>query len=320
MSIIKGISRLIRLPNLIMVVLTMYIMRWSIVRPILDLMGFEPEMPEWSFALLVLSTLLITAAGNVINDFHDVRADRVNNPGRVVIDSLVSRRQAIFAHFMLNSIGVVIGVFVSFFHKIEWLSLIFLAVPVLLWSYSLTLKHLPLLGNLTISILTGNVPLLVLLFEYPLLTRAHADALILEPQLFSPVLYWIIAFSIFAFLTNLIRELIKDGQDIPGDSEVGSKTIAIKMGIGALKWLIIILSFLTVILLGLIFLLFLPDWISLVYFIVFLALPFIVLLFKLVKVNSSADFKPVSSLVKLIMFFGILYAPIAYFIMQSFIA
>ena len=71
MNRMQAISRLVRLPNLIMVILTMYLMRWSIVRPLLDLLGFDPVMPEWSFALLVFSTVMITAAGNVINDFHD---------------------------------------------------------------------------------------------------------------------------------------------------------------------------------------------------------------------------------------------------------
>ncbi len=319
MTKIQAISRLIRLPNLIMVVLTMYLMRWSVIRPILDLLGFDPEMPEWSFALLVLSTLFITAAGNVINDFHDVKADRVNHPERVVIDRFISRRQAILTHFTFNIIGVVLGIMIAFYHNIEWLSLIFLVVPGLLWLYSLTLKNTPLIGNLAVSLLTGTVPLLVLLFEYPLLNQAHQDILKNEPGLFTPILYWIAAFALFAFLTNLIRELVKDAQDIPGDLEAGSQTLAIRIGIQSLKWVVAIITIITLIILAYLFFYHLTDWISLVYFVFFLVLPFILVFYKLLRAKEPGDFKPISLLIKLIMFFGILYAPIAYYIMHSFI-
>ena len=319
MTKIQAVSRLIRLPNLIMVVLTMYLMRWSVIRPILDLLGFDPEMPEWSFALLVLSTLFITAAGNVINDFHDVKADRVNHPDRVVIDRFISRRQAILTHFTLNIIGVLLGILIAFYHRIEWLFLVFLVVPGLLWLYSLSLKNMALIGNLVVSLLTGTVPLLVLMFEYPLLIHAHQDILQNEPDLFKPILYWIAAFALFAFLTNLIRELVKDAQDIPGDLEAGSQTLAIRIGIKSLKRLVFVITILTLAVLGYIFFYYLPDWISLVYFVVFLAIPFILVLYKLIRARESQDFKPISYLAKLIMFFGILYAPVAYYIMHSFI-
>lgn len=300
-----------------MVALTMYIMRWSIVIPILGYMGLEEEMPEWSFTLLVLSTLLITAAGNVINDFHDVRADQINQPDKVVIDRKVSRRKAILAHFMLNSLGVIIGVFICFYHQIYWLSLIFIVVPGLLWWYSIKLKHLPFYGNAVVSLLTGTVPLLVILFEYPLLTRAHQVAIENETVTIMPVVYWILAFAIFAFLSNLIREMVKDGEDLLGDVEAGSRTLAIELGIKRLKLVIALLTFVSLVFLSLIFLIYLPDWISLAYFILLLGLPFVVVLILTLRVKEPKDFAPVSFLVKLIMFFGILYAPVSYFITQN---
>lgn len=317
MKTMQSISRLVRLPNILMVILTMYLMRWSIVRPILDLLGFEPIMPEWSFALLVLSTVLITAAGNVINDFHDVKADRVNHPEKVVIDRFVSRRQAIVSHLVLNFVGSTLGVFISFYHWQPWLALIFLGVPFILWLYSLSFKHQPLIGNLVVSILTATVPMLVILFEYPLLKESHAEQLVYEPGLFHPILYWIAIFALFAFLVNLIRELVKDGQDVEGDAETGSRTLALIIGLKNLRMLVFGLSLVTLLILGVVFILFLPDWLSLGYFGLLLFIPFVYLMVLITQVKSPDDWKRVSLMAKLIMLFGLMYAPVAFLLFDS---
>ncbi|MCK5820933.1 MAG: geranylgeranylglycerol-phosphate geranylgeranyltransferase [Bacteroidales bacterium] len=317
MNRVQAISRLVRLPNLIMVILTMYLMRWSIVIPLLDLLGFDPVMPEWSFALLVLSTILITAAGNVINDFHDVKADRINSPYRVVIDRFVSRRKAILSHFVLNLLGASIGVFIALYHWIPWLSVIFIIVPFILWIYSISLKHKPLIGNLVVSLLTGTVPLLVILFEYPLLIQKHAGIIVESPDLFRPLIMWVGLFSLFAFLSNLIRELVKDGEDIEGDSVAGSRTMAIILSISQLKWMVFVVALLTLVILALIFILFLPDQLSLAYFVFLLLIPFGVLLVRVLRVKVAADWKSISFIAKLIMLFGLLYAPVAYLLFKS---
>lgn len=317
MNKFQAISRLVRLPNLLMVALTMFLMRWSIVIPLLDYLGFDPVMPVWSFTLLVISTVLITAAGNVINDFHDVKADRINSPYKVVIDRFVSRRKAIMSHFILNSIGAAIGVYIAFYHWIPWLSVVFILVPFFLWMYSITLKHQVLIGNLFVSLLTGLVPLLVVLFEYPLLVREYSTTVLEQADFFKPVLIWVSFFALFAFLTNLIRELVKDGQDIEGDEEAGSKTLAIVIGIKQLKWVVFGLALLTLSALTVVFMVFQPDRLSLGYFALFLVLPFILLMVKVIRVQNTKDWRSISLIAKLIMFFGLLYAPVAFFLFRS---
>ena len=300
-----------------MVFLTMYLMRWSIVRPILDLMGFEVQMPELTFFFLVLSTVFITAAGNVINDYHDVSVDRVNQPDRVVIDKFIGRRSAIILHFALNTAGIILGVFVSFYHHLYWLSPIFLVVPVGLWFYSTVYKHRVFIGNFLISVVIAMVPLLVVLFEYPLICRANQDILVEFPDMFHPILYWVGLFAAFAFLTNLIREIIKDAKDIEGDREVGSKTIAVVFGLKWSKVLATILVLISLLGLAIIFFLFLSDWLSLVYFVVFLALPLTILFIQLIRVKDSKGYHHLSQLVQIIMLTGLMYAPLAYFIMNT---
>lgn len=311
---IKALSRLIRLPNLLMIIMTMYLMRWSLIKPILNLMGFEAEMPEFSFFLLVLSTVLVAAAGNVINDYHDVSADRLNRPDKVVIDKHIGRRAVITLHFVFSSLGVVIGILISLYHRLYWLIPLFLFMPVLIWFYSTTFKHKVFLGNLIISLLIGTVPLLVILFEYPLVQRANQGVLTDFPDMFDPILYWVGMFSLFAFLTNLIREIVKDIEDVYGDKEVGSKTIAVVYGTLTSRILAISLAVFTLSGLAVLFFMYLRDWMSLLYFGVLILLPFIILVINLIKNNESGETRRLSQMVKIIMLAGLIYAPLAYLI------
>ena len=163
------------------------------------------------------------------------------------------------------------------------------------------------------------VPLLVVLFEYPLICRANQDILVEFPDMFHPILYWVGLFAAFAFLTNLIREIIKDAKDIEGDREVGSKTIAVVFGLKWSKVLATILVLISLLGLAIIFFLFLSDWLSLVYFVVFLALPLTILFIQLIRVKDSKGYHHLSQLVQIIMLTGLMYAPLAYFIMNTFL-
>lgn len=312
----SGLLRIVRMPNLLMVVATMYLMRWSVIRPILGLYQIELQVSEIAFLCLVLSTVLITAAGYVINDYHDVKADRINQPGRVVIDSHISRRTALLLHWLMNLAGVLLGGLFSIIYHVPWMILIFAGAPLLLWLYSVRLKHKLLVGNLAVSLLTGTVPLLVILFEYPLLSRAYSGLSGFFPDGIKALLFWVGSFSFFAFMTNLIREIIKDAEDVTGDRESGSKTLPISWGYKATKIFIIALSVLTLVFLGYFFLVHLTDWISLVYFILFLALPFILLIWKTVTASGPKDYHFISQLSKIIMLLGLLYAPVAHYIIS----
>jgi 4-hydroxybenzoate polyprenyltransferase len=311
-----GLLRIVRMPNLLMVAATMYMMRWSIIRPILGLYQIELQVSEFAFLCLVLSTVLITAAGYVINDYHDVKADRINQPGRVVIDSQVSRRTALLLHLFMNLIGVLLGSLFSLIYHVPWMILIFAGAPLLLWIYSIRLKHKLLIGNLAVSILTGTVPMLVILFEYPLLARNFSGYTEFFPGGIHALLFWVGAFSFFAFITNLLREIIKDAEVVTGDKESGSKTLPICCGYRTTKIFIIALSVLTVLFLGYFFLRYLTDWISLAYFIVCLTLPFLILVWRTITASTPKDYHFLSQLSKIIMLLGLLYAPVAHYIIS----
>jgi len=166
---IKVFLRVFRYQNLLIVALTMYLMRFGVIQPLLAQKGFALQMSEWFFLLLVLSTVFITAAGYVINDYFDTKTDLVNRPLRVVVGRQLSRRAAIFTHWLLNSIGFVLGLAVSFYINRPFFAMGFFVIPGILWFYSTTYKRQFLVGNIIVALLTALVPLMTILFELPLL-------------------------------------------------------------------------------------------------------------------------------------------------------
>lgn len=311
--------RIFRLPNLLMVAATMYLMRWSVIKPLLGKYGIELQISELAFLGLVLSTVLITAAGYVINDYHDVRADYINKPKKVVVDIHISRRFALFLHWLLNFIGVLAGIVFSIIYHVPWMILIFAGVPLLLWYYSVRLKHLLLAGNLAVSLLTATVPLLVILFEYPLLARNYRFDPVFFPHGLMSILIWVGAFAFFAFMTNLIREIIKDAQDVQGDREMESHTLPITIGLSKTKGVIIALTVLTMLVLGFFFISYLNDWISLTYYVFALFLPMAFLILKTLKSADARDFNFLSQWIKLIMLLGLLYAPVVNWLIRNYL-
>ena len=164
--------------------------------------------------LLCLGTVLITAAGYVINDYYDVKIDYINKPERVVVGRFLKRRSIIILHATLNTLGVLAGVLVS------WqIGVINFLVIGLLWLYSNQLKRLPLLGNLTVALLTG----LSVFVVYVL----HRESIFLFAT-----------YSFFAFFISLIREIIKDMEDVEGDKKFDCKTLPITIGIRKSKLVI----------------------------------------------------------------------------------
>ncbi|MBE9517158.1 MAG: geranylgeranylglycerol-phosphate geranylgeranyltransferase, partial [Bacteroidetes bacterium] len=280
---IQSVFSLLRFPNLLIIAFTQYAMRYLLMEPLLPSDSFELQFGDFQFALLVFSTMLIAAAGYIINDYFDTRADLINKPTRVVVGVAISRKVAMILHLVLNIMGVGIGVYLAFYVGLPALSLVFMLSTGLLWFYSTNYKKQFLVGNLTVAFLTALVPLMVVLFEIPLLNREYGEVMIRYDADFNYLFAWVSAFSFFAFITTLIREIIKDAEDFEGDNAYGMKTVPIVLGAFWTRLLVVML--IAVSIFTLLFLLFKyiffsvdpVDYISLVYFSIFLLLPLILL-------------------------------------------
>ena len=319
---LRSIFTLVRFPNLAIIAATQYAMRYLIMEPLLPNSDFQLQFGNLQFFLLVLSTVFIAGAGYIINDYFDTRTDMINKPARVVVGVEVGRRQAMILHAMLNIIGVGIGIYLAFYIKLPALSLVFMLATGLLWFYSTTYKRQFLVGNLSVSFLTGLVPMMVVLFEIPLLNRAYGEQMLLHNASFNYIFAWVAGFSFFAFLSTLIRELIKDAEDFEGDSAYGMKTVPIVLGSGWTKLIMVGLIVFTMALLIFVlwrFILFSvnpADYLSLAYFLVLLIMPFGLLTVIVIRAEEKRDYHRASTLIKLIMLLGILYSVMVFFLVN----
>ena len=311
--------RLIRYKNLLIIILTQYLMRFSIIKPILEVHNLKLQFTELNFFLLVMALVFVTAAGYVINDYFDTKTDLVNRPDKVIIGKKLNRRWAIKLHVLLNIIGIGLGTYVSFYIKKPILSLVFVFITTLLWFYSTSYKRQFFIGNIIVSLLTATVPLIVILFEIPLLKEQYGLIVNKMPEIITNIILWGSAFSLFAFLLTLIREIVKDIEDFDGDIAFGRKTMPIVLGIANSK--LIVVAFIITTLFSLLYFnfQFLNDKLTLVYFVIFLISPLLFLTYKIVSANTKKDYHLANVLLKFIMLSGILYALLAnYFIVNHF--
>jgi 4-hydroxybenzoate polyprenyltransferase len=265
----------------------------------------------------VLATVLITAAGYVINDYFDTKTDLLNRPEKVILGRKLNRRWAILLHIIFNTLGIGLGAYISFYIGLPVLTLVFVLITGILWFYSTTYKRQFLIGNVIVALLTALVPLMVLLFEIPLLREKYGLLMIELKASFNYVILWVVAFSFYAFLLTLIREIIKDIEDFEGDNAYGRNTLPIVIGVMNTKIVIITFILLTQFSLIYVYFRFLKDTITLIYFSIFLIIPLLLLLYKIIVANDKKNYHFASSLSKAIMFAGILYALVAnYLILQ----
>lgn len=307
--------KLIRLPNLLIIAFAQYMIRLCLVEPILRSYGLYIQVSDLEFALLVLATVFVAAGGYVINDYFDVRIDHINKPEQLVIDNGVKRRVAMGAHAVLSFLGVAIGASLAWKCNIVIAgTTLFLASVVGLWFYSTTFKYKFLTGNLLISLFTGMVPFMAALFEVPrLIMRYNARMVQLQydtgqsvPEL---ILLWVGSYALAAFGLSLIREIIKDMEDVEGDKEYGCRTIPIVLGMRNAKVIVALLILIFMGGIGYIQSLQLAaqDKYSFLYFLGLIQVPLLFVLFNVVTAKEKRNFHYASMFVKFIMLTGICY-------------
>jgi 4-hydroxybenzoate polyprenyltransferase len=329
MKSLSAFLKLIRFPNLIIIAFTQYMVRYCIIYPALKgteltlgnyclslpADGMQLLMNNLDFFLLCLSTVMIAAAGYIINDYFDVKIDRINKPDHMVIDKGIKRRVAMGAHIVINSIALLIGIALSWKYDFFYPGTFIFGISIiLLWFYSTNFKRMFLVGNLTVAFLTGMVPLIVALFELKLQLRTYNRCFWLAKTDLSPVFIKVFVFSAFAFLVTLLREIIKDIEDFEGDSELGCTTLAVTLGTKRTSKLVAGLSLLIMFFLALLQMKHLQhdehynaDMKSFWYFTFALQLPFLLLVIRLLTATEKKHFTLAGGFTKLIMLSGICY-------------
>ncbi|WP_146899090.1 geranylgeranylglycerol-phosphate geranylgeranyltransferase [Adhaeribacter aerolatus] len=207
----KKVFNLIRLPNLVIIAFCQVLVQVCLLQPQVPVLAIFSDEHLY---LLLLATFCIAAAGYIINDYYDIKIDAINKPKRLVVGKGVNRRQAMVAHLLLSAIGVIVGFTLSLA-----VGFINTGAVLLLWGYSAQLKKMLLLGNITIAFLSATM-LLVVSVNVGVDNKA----------------VW--AYALFAFIISVIREIIKDMEDVKGDATFGCRTLPIVAGIPGSKWVL----------------------------------------------------------------------------------
>jgi 4-hydroxybenzoate polyprenyltransferase len=265
--------------------------------------GVVPNIYGQYFIWLALAYVLIAAGGYIINDYFDLNIDLVNKPDKVVVEKVIPRRWVIFWHLLFSTVGIALGFYIDFKTNVRFLGFVNFACVALLFLYSISLKKKMLVGNILISALTAWVILVVGWCE---------SSNLLQPALIGSFTEKITRISFlyagFAFVISVVREVVKDAEDIEGDRRYGCHTMPIAWGINATKvfvavWLVVLASALSVVQF---YVLVFRWWFSAAYCILFIIIPLVYVFKLLVKANSSKDYHQLSSLIKMVMFTGIL--------------
>lgn len=337
MNPIIAFIKLIRLPNLLIIALTQYALRYGVMYPLLGISGFELQMSDLFFFMLVLSTVMIAAAGYIINDYFDIKIDRVNRPDKIIVGKHIRRRVAMGAHIVINSIALLIAFYLAY--RMNNLKLVGIQIisSGALWYYSISFKKRVLLGNVVVAVLAALVPFVVGLYEIILQNVNAQESVnnlmffveqgvtfndVMSSLIFNLKILFviIIGFSVFAFLSTMIREIIKDIEDYEGDKKYASNTLPVVYGKKTARNVAMVIGLLMVVIIGYVqyyLLMSYKDMLSLMYLLFTIQIPMLYVIYNLKKANIKEDYSRLSTYTKLIMLTGVLYALLLYYLLSQ---
>jgi 4-hydroxybenzoate polyprenyltransferase len=304
MKLVGAFIKMIRLPNLLFILLTQLLFHGAIIHPVKEAAGSSPILDGWYFIFLSLASVLIAAAGYIINDYFDINIDLVNKPQGNVVDTLVSRRWAMAWHFVLSGAGLLLSAWIAWKSGLWYILIGNFICVLLLFGYSVSLKRKLLSGNILISLLTAWVILVISFSEINFLTKVEPGV----AEAANKIMRIGFLYAAFAFISSLIREAIKDVEDMQGDEKYGCRTMPIVWGVNATKvytavWLVVIIALLFI--LQIYVFRFQWRW-AMGYSVLFIILPFVFILVKLFSAKNKNDFHRLSNWTKLAMLTGIL--------------
>jgi 4-hydroxybenzoate polyprenyltransferase len=291
--------KLIRYQNLLMLALMQLIFRYGF----LELQNIPLALADWQYIILVIATVCIAAGGYIINNIFDVETDSENKPENVMVGKFISETKAYNLYIGFTVIGVAMGFYLANVINKPSFASIFIVIAATLYFYATSLKQSLLIGNFVVALLLSFSVIIIGIFDlFPITNEENRPVMGL---LFGILL----DYAIFAFIINFIREIVKDLQDIEGDSNQGMNTLPIVLGVIKTTKLVFGLTIIPIILIlnyinsnlfssGLIY--------GTLYGLVFILAPLIYFTTKIWSAKTTHHFHHLSTVLKWILFFGIL--------------
>ncbi|HRL71344.1 MAG TPA: geranylgeranylglycerol-phosphate geranylgeranyltransferase [Flavobacterium sp.] len=289
--------KLIRYQNLLLLAFMQLIFRYVFFQS----QDIPLALADWQYGLFVLSTVLIAAGGYVINNIFDQHTDTINKPNTVVIGKSISETQGYNIYIALTATGVSIGFYLSNVIAKPGFATIFILIAATLYLYATSLKQMMLIGNIMVALLLSFSVVIIGIFDlFPTIHEGNQQQM---ANLFSILL----DYTIFAFMINLLREIVKDIEDVDGDYNMGMNTLPIAIGKSRATKIVFVLSFIPLLLIlhyiynylfGLLFVT--------LYLLFFVVAPLLYFTIKIGAATSKKEFHNLSLLLKWILLFGIL--------------
>ena len=291
--------KLIRYQNLLMLALMQFVFRYGF----LELQQIPLALTDFQYGLLILATLLIAAGGYIINNIIDVDTDMENKPDDVIVGKSISETQAYNLYFGFTVIGVGIGFVLSNIINKPNFAIVFIIIAAVLYFYATSLKQSLLIGNIVVALLLSLSVIIIGIFDlYPVTSEENRAVMGL-------IFGILLDYAIFAFIINFIREIVKDLEDVNGDFNQGMNTLPIVLGVKRTAKLVFALSFVPVICIfyyintklfasNLLF--------GTLFGLAFVLAPLLYFTTKIWSATKTKDFQHLSTVLKWILFFGIL--------------
>jgi 4-hydroxybenzoate polyprenyltransferase len=291
--------RLIRYQNLLMLALMQLIFRYGF----LEWYNVPLALSDWQYALLIVATVTIAAAGYLINNIVDRDTDQENKPENVIVGKAISESRAYNYYFILNAIGVSSGAYLSFAVGKWSFAMIFISIVMVLYMYATSFKQNLLIGNFIVAVLLAVSVLIIGMFDmFPVVDISNRGAM-------GSIFGVMIDYAIFAFIINFLREIVKDLEDVNGDYNQGMNTLPIALGVGRTAILVFWLSFIPI---GLLvfyankYFIGFDLWLIAGYTAALVVAPLIYFTIKMFSAKTQKDFHHLSNVLKIVLFFGIL--------------
>ncbi|MCH4823289.1 geranylgeranylglycerol-phosphate geranylgeranyltransferase [Gramella lutea] len=298
--------KLVRAGNLVFIALTMFLIKYGLFEPF----GVSITLNLFGFSMLVLAVVLVAAGGYVINDIFDVQADLKNKPDRTFIKNKISEKSAYRLFFVLTIIGVGLGFYLSNMIGKPGFTAFFIFGSAILYLYNSQFQQTILVGNILVSLIVGLIPIGVGLYD--LLPAINSE----NQQTQSTIFSILIDYSIFAFLINFLREIVKDQQDINGDYNAGYKTLPIVFGKSRTNKILFVIGLIPLgFLIYYIYQYLFENTRAVVYTLFLLVAPLLYFQINIWTAEKKTEFALLSKILKAVLFFGLISIGLLQFIL-----
>jgi 4-hydroxybenzoate polyprenyltransferase len=295
----RTIYTMLRVPNLLIIALTFLLLRYFVFNPVYSAYSITPGMGSLQYLLMITATILIAASGYISNDYFDVITDEINKPDKKYIGLQITASTALSTSIVFSLFALVPGIWLALSIQNLLPAILLLIALAIAWWYAISLKKSLLWGNMAVAGMSAGTIAMAWIIENQC---SHV-----QDVPFRIITGIITVISIFAFLLSMMREIVKDIEDMEGDSLINCRSLPIVKGISFTKTILLVFTVITIsfLIIAQIYLVQFSRLIAAVWLLIFVEIPLIFFIKSLTSATKKADYHKLSTLLKWIMIGGI---------------